>query len=649
MAIDSALTQTFGDFEIIVLDDCSQDETSRLAVEYRDRGNIRFVRNEKNIGFVLNWNKGLDLAQGEYIKIMGDDDILDKNCLAEQVKVLDEYDDVGIACSNYLAIDADNNTLTSQDENPYRLFVGDRKESGEDLIKNYLLQKRRIGWPTAILFRRRDIDKVGYFDPAVGCAADIDMWSRILASTNFYYLDKVLAFNRQGEENLSKKLLGSQFGYRAEMVYYFKTMAHMKDKLGAPARHVGKMMMLDKIRCYYLRADEKNKNLIMNDYSASLLAKEGDSGGANGPAKPDISILLPVYNGADLLTRAIESLLMQTFTDFELIILNDGSTDASEEIISNYSDNRIVAIAHENMGLARTLNRGLDIARGAYICRLDQDDVADRGRLAQQKAYLDNHADVGLVGSTSWLATLDGEIKRIASYAFSDEDIRWFLLFDNPMIHSSVMFRSSLLKAHGAYDQSKTYDYTQDYDLWSRMAGYTKLVNLETPLVTRVEHPEGMTLSNLEEQRRQAFDISARNCRFSVGDNLPLDDDDIAFLRSAWLGMDLPEHLSITAALKRISVLLKAGRKLFQGAYADYPPETKQLIKRRLSDKYLNKMWAGPAPSSFVRWALAMSLEPKRLMNIRLYWQIGKHTGERLLRHVWQISKKLLLRPQSDS
>jgi len=223
MAIDSAINQTYPNIEIVVLDDGSTDHTINVSKAYSDVKNIMFIRNEHNIGFIKNWNKAVSLSSGEYIKIMGDDDILENNCISEQAKILNAYPDVGIVCCDYFIIDKNGNV--KDDNNPYRLFNKNTKESGEKFIENYLLQKRPVGWPTSILFRKKDFEKVGVFDTNAGMAADIDMWCSILRSKNFFYLDQKLAYNRQFGGNLSKKLSKAGIDH-----FYAKTIQYINKK-----------------------------------------------------------------------------------------------------------------------------------------------------------------------------------------------------------------------------------------------------------------------------------------------------------------------------------------------------------------------------------------------------------------------------------
>jgi glycosyltransferase involved in cell wall biosynthesis len=270
MAVDSALAQTYPNTEILVLDDCSTDETVNLSRAYHNTTNVTFIRNENNIGFINNWNKAIWLSSGEYVKIMGDDDALSTDCIDEQVRILDEHPDVGIVCCNYFVIDESNRVKSGN--NQYRLFSRDMKENGQEFIKNYLLGKRVVGWPTAILFRRMDIDKTGDFDPKAGCAADIDMWCRILRNKDFYYLDKILAYNRRFSGNLSRKLQANDFGYKNILYFYFKTVPSVEHILDEPTKRQVWSTLITGILPFYSKAQAQNKTSIKRDID--VIAKE---------------------------------------------------------------------------------------------------------------------------------------------------------------------------------------------------------------------------------------------------------------------------------------------------------------------------------------------------------------------------------------
>lgn len=203
------------------------------------------------------------------------------------------------------------------------------------------------------------------------------------------------------------------------------------------------------------------------------------SRGTSSAAQPLLTVIMPVYNGEEYLRPAIDSVLAQTFTDFELIIMNDGSTDASREILETYHDKRIRLVHQKNRGLVGTLNRAIGLAQGEYIARHDCDDVSRRDRFELQVQYLNEHQDVGLLGSSYRL--LNDEEKVIGRFIpfLDDTTVRQDFLLHNPFGHGTVMFRRSTVDEIGLYAPLK---YTEDYEYWWRFAGASKVVNLPEPL-----------------------------------------------------------------------------------------------------------------------------------------------------------------------
>lgn len=208
-------------------------------------------------------------------------------------------------------------------------------------------------------------------------------------------------------------------------------------------------------------------------------------------AAPRISVLLPVYNGAAFLRTAIDSILGQTCADFELLILDDGSTDDSREIAASYADPRIRRVDNgQNLGLIATLNRGLELARGEFIARMDADDISLPRRLARQVAFLEGHPKVGLCGT--WFERFSRRGSLTVRMPEQHGPLRLFLLFDNPFLHSSIMLRRSLVERHGLrYDPA--YPHSEDYELWARCAELTQLANLPDVLVRYRDHPANIS------------------------------------------------------------------------------------------------------------------------------------------------------------
>lgn len=181
-----------------------------------------------------------------------------------------------------------------------------------------------------------------------------------------------------------------------------------------------------------------------------------------------VSVVMPVYNGEDYLREAIDSILNQTFTDFEFIIINDCSIDATEDIILSYHDSRIVYLRNnQNFGVALSLNRGLDSAKGRYIARLDADDIARPERLRTQVEYMDKHPEVDVLATSS--QSFDETGVLFEGHTSTDEEIlKLDFLFSCGICHPTVMMRKSTLEDKNLrYDNA--FNKVEDYELWSRM------------------------------------------------------------------------------------------------------------------------------------------------------------------------------------
>lgn len=211
---------------------------------------------------------------------------------------------------------------------------------------------------------------------------------------------------------------------------------------------------------------------------------------------PMITVLMSVYNGERFLRESIESILTQTFRDFEFLIINDGSTDKTREIILSYSDPRIRLIDNErNLGLTASLNLGLALATGQLIARQDADDISEPQRLAKQVAFLNVHPEVVLLGTCSNTIDASGQVLYMSTVPYDCDDIRWSDLFFCPFIHSSVIFRKDIVLSQiGPYNEA--YHVAQDHELWSRIVSRFPVANLREPLVRYRLHPLSMIASS---------------------------------------------------------------------------------------------------------------------------------------------------------
>ena len=203
---------------------------------------------------------------------------------------------------------------------------------------------------------------------------------------------------------------------------------------------------------------------------------------------PLVTVLMPVYNGEKYLEEAIKSILNQTFKDFEFLIINDGSTDNSVKIIESFNDPRLRLIHNEsNLGLIKTLNKGLKLSNGKYIARMDCDDISLPKRLSIQVRFMEKHQEIGVCGS--WVKIIGLEQSFINKYPQKHKEARAYLLFNTPFAHPAVVVRKELVQKY-QLEYNENYKHAEDYELWSRIIDYTKISNIPKVLLHYRMHPE---------------------------------------------------------------------------------------------------------------------------------------------------------------
>ena len=208
---------------------------------------------------------------------------------------------------------------------------------------------------------------------------------------------------------------------------------------------------------------------------------------------PLVTVLMSVYNGEDFLAEAIESISDQTFKDFEFLIVNDGSTDKSSEIVSHFvrKDRRIRLIDQDNKGLVAALNRGLKEARGTLIARIDADDIAYPNRLEKQVAHMTENPEIIASGSSITLIDTQGQIMRQIKYPVTKDKVRKQMMKGSKLAHPAVMMRRAVVLKVGAYRE--VCRPADDYDLWLRLLEVGEIDNLQEPLLYYREHDNKMS------------------------------------------------------------------------------------------------------------------------------------------------------------
>lgn len=224
----------------------------------------------------------------------------------------------------------------------------------------------------------------------------------------------------------------------------------------------------------------------------------------------ELSVIMPVYNAGQYLAEAIESVINQTYTDFEFIIINDGSTDNSLEIIEEYSDVRIILIDQQNKGLAATLNVGLSVATGKYIARMDADDICLPRRFEKQLKYLHRNKKVKLLGTA--IETIDANGNTISyDIPYVGNRLLKYYLFNigNPFKHPTIVAEKSLIVRNGGYNETIN-KYFEDYFLWSKIARQADVAILPDILLKYRITP-GSIMSSIKDRPFSTFMLGIIN------------------------------------------------------------------------------------------------------------------------------------------
>jgi glycosyltransferase involved in cell wall biosynthesis len=296
---------------------------------------------------------------------------------------------------------------------------------------------------------------------------------------------------------------------------------------------------------------------------------------------PRISVIISTYNGERHLDDAVTSILQQTFADFELIIVNDGSTDKTTAILNHYSDPRIKLLTNvSNQGIAASQNRAIEAASGEYIALMDHDDVALPQRLEKQVEFLDANDDVAMVGSSC--ICIDDEDRQTSIEHCPTEQIvlKWDpVLRGCPFFHTSLMIKRDALRDVGSY--SGNYQYAGDYELISKLAGNFKVANLSEPLVKWRLHDNSASRRNAAKVTEEATMISRLNASSVLGD-AEVDETVWASVRSL-VGKDPTKSIDLSRREVDSSIAFLLGlQNTFYRKY-DFSPDE---VKRHRSESY---------------------------------------------------------------
>jgi glycosyltransferase involved in cell wall biosynthesis len=242
---------------------------------------------------------------------------------------------------------------------------------------------------------------------------------------------------------------------------------------------------------------------------------------------PRITVLMPVYNAARFLREAMDSILQQTYRNFEFLIIDDGSTDDSVEIVKSYDDPRIRFFQNEkNLGISATLNKGIDLSRTDLIARMDADDISHPKRLQKQYEYMLVHPECALL--STWCNVITEEKKFVRLERYRTKFYYYNLTFECWMYHPTIMFRKAMIEQVGKYSMP----YSEDYDLFWKTSTQFRISNLMEPLVDYRLSPTSLNTV----LRKKEYDIAneqnvLRNIRYYMGENFRLSKIHMEMLR----------------------------------------------------------------------------------------------------------------------
>jgi glycosyltransferase involved in cell wall biosynthesis len=334
---------------------------------------------------------------------------------------------------------------------------------------------------------------------------------------------------------------------------------------------------------------------------------------------PRVTVLTTVYNGARYLDQTIESILAETFTDFEYVIVDDGSTDGTPEILARAAmhDPRIVLLRNEtNRGIPAAANRGLAVARGTYIARLDADDLSLPGRLAREVALLDARPEVALVSMNYESFRDDGIVLGRSHRDHPPSVVEYLLNFSNSVGgHSQVMFRKSAVDAVGGYDESCPA--SLDYDLWTRIVREGRIVVLpELGMRYRI-HSHSVTAVAHDRQIAVGKRVLHRTLSAYLG--RPLSDREVLALTHAWRPLVPAVDANLANAILREAYALFVKQEPDAGAHA----MVRKFKARRLMNAAALLLARGEGRNALRHFVHALRWDPAKA--IARGWEVVRY------------------------
>ena len=567
--LDSLLAQTLKDIDIICVDDGSTDASPKILKQYAKKDKRIKIVTKKNGGLSSARNAGLDVAKTELIAFVDSDDILAPNAyelatskMADDIDLVhfgiqsvgakdpeiqksdDEYYAIKFSGKTQITTDLMRETDVSACNKIFRKSIIDKyglrfpnglKYEDAYFFNTYMINATYAYYIQDKLYkyiRHEGSIMAQTFTNKPGCSIDhlqiaikiyeymishgvFSQYRHYFASIFFSYFDFAMRHERTkiGQQKIYDLALNFLHTNHLSFAEYpdLTRLQHLVEQRMWNGET--KKMLFGLVR---IKTRGENTRILFAGipllrikycatktryYPLALFCAY------EKPVKenPLVSVVMPVYNAEKYLREAINSILSQTYTNFEFIILNDGSTDSSAEIVRSYDDPRIVFIDNKkNAGLVAVLNQGLDLAHGEYIARMDSDDISLPTRFEKQVRFLQRHKSVGILGTFFHIFGAADRIETKQKYP----DLK-FILQTSPVGHPTVMMRKSVLDEHNLrYDPR--YKHAEDYELWLRAYDHTKIANIPEVLLNYRWSGDNVSAKYEHHQLQQSYVIKQK-------------------------------------------------------------------------------------------------------------------------------------------
>jgi glycosyltransferase involved in cell wall biosynthesis len=449
-------------YEMIIIDDCSKDGSADLIKSWIDRlkpEKSKVIFNETNIGLCKTLNKAISVSTGEWIKYIACDDIVETNYLLEIKDYLDRRNhEVAFICTDMSIINSSGEVLQNSNWEYSQVQVDENDINDfEKLLKGQYLNT------PSVIYKKSLWEKIGGYDENL-IFEDWDLYLRAKKIAQFGVIKKSLVRYRIHNHNM-------HLNFKTNARYVIDSILMLKKHLEEKTKPIIREKVLQEIT--NLIPIDENEALRIWEQEIDWLKCDTDN-------QSLVSVLIPVYNSEKYIDNAIKSILLQTYNNVEVIVVNDGSSDHSESLINKLvqTNNKVKYYSNpENLGISKTRNIALSYCNGEYIALLDSDDICAPNRIEKQVKFLKKNTEFKAV--SSWKLEFGTNTPKLYKYKQDFETLKCVSIFYNPVSHAASMFISSALKDIG-YDEN--YPYAEDYQMFLRFIQKYKISSLQETL-----------------------------------------------------------------------------------------------------------------------------------------------------------------------